>query len=49
VDEDSCYLVMELANSDLREYLSKKKDELEWDKKMELAFHLTEGVSYIHN
>ncbi|CAG8579576.1 13467_t:CDS:2 [Acaulospora morrowiae] len=48
-DEDLCYLVMELADWNLRKYLTNKKDELQWDEKIELAIQLTEGVSYIHN
>ncbi|CAG8461609.1 998_t:CDS:2 [Acaulospora morrowiae] len=46
---DLCYLVMELAECHLRKYLTNKKDELQWDKKIELAIQLTEGLSYIHN
>ncbi|CAG8457630.1 10114_t:CDS:2 [Acaulospora morrowiae] len=46
---DLCYLVMELAECHLRKYLNDKKDELQWDKKIELAIQLTEGLSYIHN
>ncbi|CAG8752751.1 11684_t:CDS:2, partial [Acaulospora colombiana] len=49
VGEDLCYLVMELADYDLRRYLSDKKDELQWEKKIEIAIQLAEGVSYIHN
>ncbi|CAG8597051.1 9562_t:CDS:2, partial [Acaulospora morrowiae] len=48
-NEDLCYLVMELAECHLREYLSNKKDGLPWNKKIELAIQLTEGLSYIHN
>ncbi|CAG8568377.1 14801_t:CDS:2 [Acaulospora morrowiae] len=47
--EVSCYLVMELAECNLRKHLTDKKDELKWDKKIELAIQLTEGLSYIHN
>ncbi|CAG8454787.1 16304_t:CDS:2 [Acaulospora colombiana] len=48
-DEDLCYLVMELADCDLREYLRNKKDELRWEEKIKLAIQITEGISYIHN
>ncbi|CAG8775326.1 15789_t:CDS:2, partial [Acaulospora morrowiae] len=47
-NQDICYLVMELAEYHLREYLTSKRDELRWDKKIELATQLTEGLSYIH-
>ncbi|CAG8592376.1 6737_t:CDS:2, partial [Acaulospora morrowiae] len=46
---DLCYVVTELAECDLRKYLTDKKDELNWDKKIELAIQLAEGLLYIHN
>ncbi|CAG8768387.1 4376_t:CDS:2, partial [Racocetra fulgida] len=49
-DNDQYYLVIEFADEgDLRGYLTKKKGNLKWEEKLNLAIQITEGITYIHN
>ena len=41
---------MEYADSgDLRAYLEEKFSSLDWNKKYQLAFDITNGIHYLHN
>ncbi|RIB01453.1 kinase-like domain-containing protein [Gigaspora rosea] len=49
-DNDQYYLVMEFADEgDLRGYLIKKKSNIQWEKRLDLAIQIAEGIVYIHN
>lgn len=48
IDENQLYLIMPFANDDnLREYI-KKNNALSFNKKIEIAKNITEGIKFLH-
>ncbi|CAG8667195.1 23673_t:CDS:2, partial [Gigaspora rosea] len=49
-DNDQYYLIIEFADGgDLRGYLTRNKNNIQWEEKLNLAIQITEGIAYIHN
>ncbi|CAG8486833.1 25195_t:CDS:2, partial [Gigaspora margarita] len=46
---DRYFLIMEYANDgNLREFIKKNNSSLSWNKRLELACHITKGLCYLH-